>query len=51
MMSLLDFDTTLKRFQQAIKASIKGSEFAHESVASLYYFFSENRHKKSRIIH
>ena len=44
------FDTTLKRFQQAIKTSIKGSEFAHESVASLYYFFSENRHKKSRII-
>ena len=33
------FDTTLKRFQQAIKTSIKGSEFAHESVGLLNYYF------------
>ena len=33
------FDTTLKRFQKAIKTSIKGSEFNHESVGSLYYHF------------
>ena len=33
------FNTTLKRFQQAIKTSIKGSEFAHESVGLLNYYF------------
>ena len=33
------FDSTLKRFQQAIKTSTKGSEFIHESVGLLYYHF------------
>ena len=32
-------DTTLKRFQQAMKTSIKGSKFTHESVGLLYYHF------------
>ena len=37
------FDTTLQRFQQTIKTSIKkgGSEFTHESVALLYYYFQK----------
>ena len=35
------FDTTLQRFQQAIKTSTRGSEFTHESVASLYYYFQK----------
>ena len=35
------FDTTLERFQQAIKTSIKGSEFTHEIVASMYYYFQK----------
>ena len=34
------FDTTIERFQQAIVTSQKnGSEFAHESVGLLYYYF------------
>ena len=34
------FSTILQRFQQAIKTSNKrGSEFVHESVALLYYYF------------
>ena len=37
------FDTTLKRFQQAIKASIEGSKFTHESVR-LFLSLSKNRH-------
>ena len=32
-------DTTLERFQQAIKTSIKVSEFTDESVGLLYYSF------------
>ena len=36
------FDTTLQRFQQAIETSIKGgSEFTHEGVALLYYYFQK----------
>ena len=35
------FDKTLERFQQAIKTSIKGSEFTHESVGLLYYYFQK----------
>ena len=35
------FDTTLERFQQAMKTSIKGSEFTHESVGLLYYHFQK----------
>ena len=35
------FDTTLERFQQAIKTSIKGSEFTRESVGLLYYHFQK----------
>ena len=31
--------TTLKRFQEAIKTSIKESEFTYESVGLLYYHF------------
>ena len=37
------FDTTLKRFQQAIKASIEGSKFTHESVR-LLLSLSKKRH-------
>ena len=34
------FDTLLQRFQQAIKTSNeRGSEFTHESVTLLYYYF------------
>ena len=34
------FNTTLRRFQQAIVTSQKnGSKFTHESVALLYYYF------------
>ena len=34
------FDTTLERFQQAIgTTSANGSEFTHESVGLLYYYF------------
>ena len=32
-------DTTLKRFQEAIKTSVKESEFTYESVGLLYYHF------------
>ena len=32
-------DTTLKRFQEAIKTSIKESEFTYESARLLYYHF------------
>ena len=36
------FDTTLERFQQAIVTSNKrGSEFSHESVALMYYYFQK----------
>ena len=35
------FDTTLQRFQKAIKTSTTGSEFTHESVALLYYYFQK----------
>ena len=35
------FDTNLKRFQQAIKTSIEGSEFTHGSVGLLYYCFQK----------
>ena len=37
------FDTTLKRFQQAIKVSIEGSKFTHESVR-LLLSLSKKRH-------
>ena len=37
------FHTTLKRFQQAIKASIEGSKFTHESVR-LLLSLSKKRH-------
>ena len=34
------FDATLERFQQEIVTSnVDGSEFTHESVVSLYYYF------------
>ena len=33
------FDTTLKRFQQAKKISIKGSKLTHESLGLLYHYF------------
>ena len=36
------FDTTLKTFQKAIETSSNGgSEFIHESVALLYYYFQK----------
>ena len=37
------FNILLQRFQQAIKTSIEkwGSEFNHESVALLYYYFQK----------
>ena len=35
------FDTILARFQQAKVTSIKGSEFTHENVVSLYYHFQK----------
>ena len=36
------FDTTLERFQQATVTSNKrGSEFTHESVALMYYYFQK----------
>ena len=36
------FDTTLQRFQQAIEISNeRGSEFTHESVVLLYYYFQK----------
>ena len=36
------FDTLLQRFQQAIETSnVNGSEFTHESVALLYYYFQK----------
>ena len=36
------FDTTLERFKQAIVTSNKrGSEFTHESVALMYYYFQK----------
>ena len=36
------FDTTLKRFQQAIETSNeRGSEFTNESVALMYYYFQK----------
>ena len=35
------FDTTLGRFPQTVKTSIKGSKFIRESVASLYYYFQK----------
>ena len=46
------FDTTLKRFQKAIKTSIKRSEFNHESVGLLYYHFqiTDIRRAESYII-
>ena len=46
------FDTTLERFQQAIVASNKrGSEFTHESVALMYYYFQkiDNTRAKSYV--
>ena len=36
------FDTTLQKFQQAIEISNeRGSEFTHESVVLLYYYFQK----------
>ena len=36
------FDTILERFQQAIVTSNKrGSQFTHESVAFMYYYFQK----------
>ena len=36
------FDTLLQRFQQAIKTSNdRGSEFTHENVVLLYYYFQK----------
>ena len=45
------FDTTLERFQQAIVTSQQnGSEFTHESVGLLYYYFQKiNRKAESYI--
>ena len=35
------FDTLLQRFQQVLQTSIKESEFTHESVTLLYYYFQK----------
>ena len=36
------FDTLLQRFQEAIETSnVNGSEFTHESVALLHYYFQK----------
>ena len=46
-------DTTLKRFQEAIKTSVKESEFTYESVGLLYYHFQriDIRRAESYIIY
>ena len=46
-------DTTLKRFQEAIKTSIKESEFTYESARLLYYHFQriDIRRAESYIIY
>ena len=46
-------DTTLKRFQEAIKTSVKESEFTYESVGLLYYHFQriDIRRPESYIIY
>ena len=46
-------DTTLKRFQEAIKTSVKESEFTYESAGLLYYHFQriDIRRAESYIIY
>ena len=44
------FDTTLERFQQAIgTTSDNGSEFTHESVGLLYYYFMKTDIRRAEL--